>query len=46
MFNNGTLIIVNEFHKAFIYVVFILEFERDVDQMVATWNVTLRSIKL
>jgi len=39
MSNNGTLIIANEFHKAFIYVAFILEYQRNVDQMVVTWSV-------
>jgi hypothetical protein len=38
MFENGTLIIVDEFHKAFFHDVFIPTFQRDVDQMVATWN--------
>jgi hypothetical protein len=32
------LIIVDEFHKASLHAVFILAFQRDVDQMVITWN--------
>ncbi len=39
MFDNRTLIIVDEFHKVFFHDVFILAFQRDVDQMVTTWNV-------
>jgi hypothetical protein len=39
MSNNGTLIIANEFRKASFHVVFILAFQKDVDQIVATWNV-------
>jgi hypothetical protein len=39
MSNNGTLIIANEFHKASLHVVFIPAFQRDVDQIVVTWNV-------
>jgi hypothetical protein len=39
MSNNETLIIANEFHKAYLHLVFILAFQRDVDQMVITWNV-------
>jgi hypothetical protein len=39
MSDNGILIIVNEFHKASFHDVFIPTFQRDVDQMVATWNV-------
>jgi len=36
---NGNLIIFDEFYKASLHVVFILPFQRDVDQMVITWNV-------
>ncbi len=39
MFDNGILIIVDEFHKAFLHAIFILVFQRDVDQMVIIWNV-------
>ncbi len=39
MSDNGTLIIVDEFHKASSMLYFILAFQRDVDQMVVTWNV-------
>jgi len=39
MSNNGNLIIVDEFHKAFFHAIFIPAFQRDVDQMVVTWNV-------
>jgi hypothetical protein len=39
MSDNRTLIIADEFHKAFLHDVFILTFQRDVDQMVTTWNV-------
>jgi len=39
MFDNKTLIIVEEFHKAFLHDVFIPAFQKDVDQMVITWNV-------
>jgi hypothetical protein len=39
MYDNKTLIIVDEFHKAFLHDVFIPTFQRDVDQMVTTWNV-------
>ncbi len=39
MSNNGTLIIANEFHKAFFHAIFIPTFQRDEDQIVVTWNV-------
>jgi hypothetical protein len=39
MFDNGTLIIVDEFHKASLHVVFVPTFQKDVDHMVITWNV-------
>jgi hypothetical protein len=39
MFDNQTLIIDDEFHKAFLHDVFIPTFQRDVDQMVTIWNV-------
>jgi hypothetical protein len=39
MSNNEILIIANEFHKASFHVVFIPTFQRDVNQMVITWNV-------
>jgi hypothetical protein len=39
MFDNGTLIITNEFHKASVHVVFVPTFQRDMDHMVITWNV-------
>jgi hypothetical protein len=39
MFDNRTLIITNEFHMDFLHDVFISTFQRDVDQMVTTWNV-------
>jgi hypothetical protein len=39
MFDNMTLIIADEFHKVFFHYVFIPTFQRDLDQMVITWNV-------
>jgi hypothetical protein len=39
MSDNGTLIIVDEFHKPSLHVVLIPTFQRDVNQMIVTWNV-------
>jgi len=39
MSDNRTLIIVDEFHKASLHAIFIAIFQRDVNQMVITWNV-------
>jgi hypothetical protein len=39
MSDNGTLIIVDEFHKPFLHAIIIPTFQRDVKQMVVTWNV-------
>jgi hypothetical protein len=39
MFDNGILIIADEFHKASFHVVFVPTFQKDVDHMVIIWNV-------
>jgi hypothetical protein len=36
---DGTLIIIDEFHKGSLHVVFILAFQRYVDHVVIIWNV-------
>jgi hypothetical protein len=43
MSDNRTLIIANEFHKAFFHDVFMSAFQRDVDQMVTVATLTLGS---